>query len=128
MNIKIISTEGYALPAVIEVDGVKLGVMDNFSMMPSESIDPSSGEFSYLEDDDWGWDQMFQGNPDKEMKLVQTGDWSYDAYGQIKSINPVIADFGIFSLDLGEITNDERCIGEWIQEKVTRLDFWFNSK
>lgn len=70
---------------------------------------------------------MFSGNPKHEKKLVRIGDWSYEAYGQITSINPVVADFGLLSLELGELTNDPRCLGEWIVEKIDRLELTFRT-
>jgi hypothetical protein len=128
MEINIIKTDGHTLPAEVEVKGVILGVMDDFSMIPVENLDRSSGEFSYLRDENLSWDAMFQGNPDKETKLIRTGDWSYEAYGKIISINPVVADFGLFKLEVGYITNDTRCVGEWIFEKIERLDLTYYSK
>lgn len=103
--------------------------MDDFSVMPADvELDYGNPEFSHLGTDNHTWEQMFGGNADHRKELVRTGDWSYDAYGQIISIKPVVADFGLFRLTLGDFTNDERCVGEWILEKIQRLDMTLNAK
>lgn len=129
MKLKIFKSEGYGLQAEVEVDGQRLGVMDDFSAMPAGvDLDYENPEFSHLGSDSHTWEQMFGGNADHRKELVRTGDWSYDAYGQIVSIAPVVADFGLFRLTLGDFTHDERCVGEWILEKIQRLDMTLNAK
>lgn len=128
MNITIIRTEGYGLLAEVECDGEHLGVMDDFSAMPPHNIDFTRPEFSHLTLHDYDWETMFAGNPHKQKKMVRTGNWSYDAYGQLVSIGPVVADFGLMSLELGIVTHDPRCVGEWILAKIERLDLSFRSK
>lgn len=127
-EIGLIKTDGYGLLAEVIIGGQVLGVMDDFSMIQPELILNSEPEFSHLSLEGYTWEQMFSGNPDKKKMLVRTGDWSYEAYGQIISIKPVVADFGIIVLELGDFTNDERCIGEWIVEKIDRLDLTFRTK
>ena len=78
-------------------------------------------EFDHLEEG-FSWEDVFQGNPHKKKCLISTGEWSYDAFGQIISINPVKADFGPIILALGEWTHDERVVGEYIHWKISRLD------
>jgi len=68
------------------------------------------------------WEERFQKNNEKKKCLMKTGEGSYDGYGQIISINPVIADFGDIKLDIGNFTHDSRVIHEFIYEKVSRLD------
>ncbi len=127
MKVEIIKTEGYGLLAEVRVGEQLLGVMDDFSMVPVEQLSYAEPEFSYLGLEEYSWEQMFSGNLRQEKKLVRTGDWSYEAYGQIVSIKPVIADFGLFKLELGDFTNDQRCIGEWIVERIDRLDLTFRT-
>ena len=68
------------------------------------------------------WEIIFSENREKEIKLEQKGDWKYEAYGKILSINPVIVDFGEFELDTGNWTNDKKVIGQYIYWKIDRLD------
>ncbi len=75
---------------------------------------------------DTSWEEKFEKNKDRKKCLIKTGNWSYEGYGQIVSINPVIADFGDMKLELGEFTHDNRVIGEFIYEKIARLDVFIN--
>jgi hypothetical protein len=69
------------------------------------------------------WHSVFSGNPGRDKKLVKAiQTWSYTGLGQITSINPVIVDFGDFSLDTGFWTNDEKVTGEYIAWGIDRLD------
>lgn len=69
------------------------------------------------------WEVIFSENKEHKLGLEQASEeGSYYAYGQIVSINPIIADFGDIRLALGEWTHDERVIGEYIYWKIERLD------
>jgi hypothetical protein len=70
------------------------------------------------------WETIFGENREREIKIEKsdTKDWTYYCYGTIHSVKPVIADFGDFQLDLGDWTNDENIIGEYIYWVVARLD------
>ena len=69
------------------------------------------------------WDIIFSENAEKQKRLDPSpGLCSYYGYGCIESINPVIANFGCVRLHLGDWTNDERVVGEYIYWKVERLD------
>ncbi|MCD4784350.1 MAG: hypothetical protein K8T10_11065 [Candidatus Eremiobacteraeota bacterium] len=68
------------------------------------------------------WEETFSRNNQKKKCLINIGNWSYDGYGQIISINPVVVNFGCFPLELGDWTNDKRVIGEYIFWKIDRLD------
>ena len=127
MRVEILSTEGHGLEAKIRVEGHVLVVMDDFSTIPNEVMDLDRPEFSYLNIEGSTWEEQFSGNPNKLKKLVSKGGWSYDGYGQIVSIRPVIADFGLLKLDIGDFTNDERCVGAWIHEAIERLELTFRS-
>ena len=43
-------------------------------------------------------------------------------YGLIKSINPVVLDFGEFEIDKGDWINDSNLVGRYIYWKIDRLD------
>ena len=79
-------------------------------------------EFTTL---DYGleWGVVFSNNRQKERRLNKGQNaWEYEAYGEIKSIHPVIIDFGDIKLDTGNWTNDEKVIGEFVYWKIDRLD------
>jgi hypothetical protein len=70
------------------------------------------------------WSVIFNENKDKKLRLEKSknSEWSYYGYGKIKTIAPVIADFGDIQLELGNWTNDPNVIGEFIYWTIDRLD------
>lgn len=69
---------------------------------------------------------MFSENKDniKDLIIKPNSDWSYSAYGQIISVNPVVVDCGVAEFDLGNFSRDERLIGEYIFFDISRLDIY----
>ena len=129
MNAELIHTEGCGLEAEVVFADTKLTVMDAFSA-PEKMHDPGpleDIEFCANEFSDLSWEEIFQGNPTKEKKLVLLSGWSYLGYGEIVSINPTSVDFGIFTLEAGPRTNDARCIGEFVKLHIDRLDLLVRS-
>jgi len=123
MKAKFLSTEGEYLEAQIEVSGKILHVMDCFNgdiykCGDEINIDIQPGLF--FEDEEW--ESMFTGNPNNEKKIEHQSGWSYRAYGIVKSINPVIVDCGIFSIEGPLETNDERLVGDSVAFTITRMD------
>ena len=113
------------LLAEVRVDGQVLGVMDEFSPISPEEWARGLFEFGALlrdDDDPGGWERTFGGNPERVKRLVRTGDWSYEGYGQVVSIRPVVVDFGVLRLEVGDWTNDSRCVGEYVFVPIARLD------
>ena len=109
------STEGPYLQAIIEIDGVCLTVMDEFSV-DARNI-PSIGtefefEFNTVLDENESWESTFSGNPDSKFGLENLAGWRYRAYGRIISINPVVVDCGLLAVEDVIQTNDPRVIGE----------------
>jgi len=102
--------------------------MDDFSGFDPAHVDPHSPEFGILCLTDQSWDEMFRGNSGGKKELVKTGDWSYDGYGEIISVDPVVADFGDFTFEIGDFTTDQRCVGEFIHIVIDRLDLTFRSQ
>ncbi|NJB84311.1 hypothetical protein GGR26_000056 [Lewinella marina] len=70
------------------------------------------------------WDVIFTENKESELRITKTqnSEWSYYGYGKIKSIEPLVADFGDIQLELGNWTNDPKVIGEYIYWAIDRLD------
>lgn len=83
-------------------------------------------EFDFLEGIDISWEVMFSENKDKLKDLIikPNSTWSYSAYGQILSVNPVIVDCGIAELNLGYFSRDIRLVGEYIFFDIERLDIY----
>ncbi|ADB42919.1 hypothetical protein [Spirosoma linguale] len=75
----------------------------------------------------YDWMTTFKKNPTCERKLERgPSQCEYFGYGQILQIRPVIADFGDFKLDLGDWTNDDRVINEFIYWHIDRLEIALN--
>ncbi|WPC43406.1 hypothetical protein [Clostridium sp. JS66] len=83
-------------------------------------------EFDFLEGIEIQWEVMFSENKDKVKDLIikPNSTWSYSAFGQIVSINPVIVDCGIAEFNLGYFSRDERLIGEYTFFDIARLDIY----
>lgn len=125
MHVTLIETEGPWLAARLACGEEQLCVMDAFSLV--DRFAPRCGEqfeveLSALLTEDEPWEAMFTGNPDKAKRLEPLGGWSYRAYGQIVSINPVVVDCGILSVPDVLDTNDPRVVGEFIAFRISRLD------
>jgi hypothetical protein len=125
---QLLSTEGYGLRARFKLNGKEYAAMDDFTAFPPEKVDWSATEFSILRVTAQPWDSMFRGNPERRKELVSRGHWSYDGYGEIISIRPVVVDFGDFRFDVGDFTSDERCIGEFIHVIIDRLELAFHTR
>ena len=91
---------------------------DNF--LPGEEVSVSLTQLEYP----LKWDTIFGENKGRETKIEksETKDWTYYCYGIIQSVKPVIADFGDLQLDLGDWTDDEKVVGEYIYWTIDRLN------
>ena len=69
------------------------------------------------------WEVIFSENKG-HLKTIEPNkeQCSYMAYGKILSINPIKVDFGDLVMNVGNWTNDEKVIGEFIYWKIDRLD------
>jgi len=68
-------------------------------------------------------EETLQGNPLKKKELVPKGDCSYDAFGEIVSVDPIVADFGNgIELEIGNWSKDTSLIGKYIFVYIARLD------
>jgi hypothetical protein len=78
-------------------------------------------EFFFL-DSGTEWHEMFNANSTKRKTLIPVGEnWDYECFGQVLSVNPVIADFGDLTLDIGHLSHDTKLVGEYIWLKIDRL-------
>jgi len=120
-----ISTAGEYLEAIIEVNGQRLTVMDEFSLFLADSL-PKTGELCEVEfntylDEDETWEEIFAGNPDKLGLIEQIEGWRYRAFGKIISVNPVVVDCGLLQVEGVVCSTDPRLIGEYVAFSITRL-------
>ncbi len=123
-RVKLISTKGPYLEAIIEVDGQLLCVMDEFSV--STITAPRAGEsfefeFSPQIDEDESWEDIFSGNPEHRKGLESIAGWRYKAFGQVTQIGPVKVDCGLFHVEEVVNSSDPHLVGEWVAFTVTRL-------
>lgn len=120
-----ISTAGEYLEAIIEVNGQRLTVMDEFSLFSADSLpqagEPCEVEFSPYLDEDESWEEIFSGNPGKLVLIEQVEGWRYRAFGKIISVNPVVVDCGLLQVEGVVCSTDPRLVGEYVAFVITRL-------
>ena len=121
MKARFISTEGDYLEAKIEIDGTIFSVMDDFNGKTCEIGDEIDISLSESITDPGVWDDIFNSNPDKEKKLINTGGWEYLCLGEVIAVSPVTVDCDIMKIEEPFFTNDRRCIGEFVGFKMARL-------
>ena len=119
--------KGEGLPSVVEIEGISYEAMDCIGYGGSKVSEGDLIEVEFtvgIEDPGESWEGVFNGNPDHIKKLLCTKGWSYRAYGEIISINPVVVDCGIAKFEDAIDTHDARCIGEFIAFNIRRLNVW----
>jgi hypothetical protein len=81
-------------------------------------------KLDYLDGVDVPYHTMFSENKMEIKALIPKphNPWSYSAYGQVLSINPVIVDCGIATFDIGSMFREEKLIGRYIFFDIGRLD------
>ena len=124
MKAKLISTEGPYLEAVLEIEGTKIHVMDEFSLDIESSPkigDEFDFEFSNMADEDESWESIFSGNPERKIGVEQISGWKYRCFGKIISVDPVVVDCGLFKEEEVVSTHDEKVVGEYIAFTISRL-------
>lgn len=128
MIVTVVKTEGLYGLAEVKIANNSIFVMDNFSNENSKIdelnnlnlIDPQFSALFF----DLDWNVIFSLNEKKEKKLIRNKSWEYEAFGEISSINPVIGNFGLISLELGNFSNDPNLISNFIYMKIARLDLY----
>lgn len=117
-----IATEGDYLEAVIEVDGQRLHVMDEFGGAQLAAGTQVRLELSPMPSESDDWDAMFTSNPGREKRLLRLDGWRYLAQGVVVSVDPVVCDCGLLQLENPFTTHDERCVGAYVGVTLARLD------
>jgi hypothetical protein len=128
MKVEIINTDWFlgqeTCEGTVTFKGKNGGIIDAFSygedFATGAVVDVDFTSIDY----DLKWDVHFSENKNKNKFLVKIKNWEYEGYGQIKSIKPVIIDFGDIELNTGDWINDEKVIEEFIYWKIDRLDIY----
>ena len=117
-----IASEGEYLEAIIEVDGQRLHVMDEFGggQMPAGAqVQLQLWPMPSAMND---WDAIFRANPGQEQGLRPLDGWRYLALGVVTQVDPVICDCGLVQLENPFTTHDARCVGAYVGVILARLD------
>lgn len=117
-----IATEGEYLEAVIEVDGQRLHVMDEFGGAQMAAGTQFQAELWPLASESDDWDAIFGANPGAEKGLRRLDGWRYLALGVVVSVDPVVCDCGLLRVEDAFRTRDERCVGAYVGVTLARLD------
>ena len=117
-----IATDGEYLEAVIEVDGQRLHVMDEFGGAQMAAGTQFQAELRPMPGEADDWDAIFGANPGREKRLLRLDGWRYLALGQVISVDPVVCDCGLLQVEDAFHTRDGRCVGAHVGVTLARLD------
>ena len=117
-----IASEGAYLEAVIDVDGQRLHVMDEFGGAQLAAGTQVQLELSPMPSERDDWDAIFRANPGREQGLRRLDGWRYLALGVVVSVDPVVCDCGLLQLENPFTTHDARCVGAYVGVTLARLD------
>jgi len=117
-------TEGLGRRADVWVDGHLLTVCDDVSE-PDRPCPPGvldGASFRYVTHEAFTWDQAVAGNRAGRKRLDSDRGWAYTGYGQVRSILPVVIDFGLFEMHDANWTTDESLVGKSVRVTIDRLE------
>ncbi|MEG1325334.1 MAG: hypothetical protein RSD99_10615 [Janthinobacterium sp.] len=117
-----LASDGEYLEAVIEVDGQRLHVMDEFGGGQLAAGTQVRLELSAMPSEMDDWDAIFRANPGREKRLVRLDGWRYLALGVVISVDPVVCDCGLLRVEDPFTTHDARCVGAYVGVTLARLD------
>ena len=117
-----LASEGAYLEAVIEVDGQRLHVMDEFGGAQLAAGTQVRLELWPIASERDDWDAIFRANPGREQGLRRLDGWRYLALGVVVSVDPVVCDCGLLRLENPFTTHDARCVGAYVGVTLARLD------
>ena len=124
MEVRMEHTEGLGKMAEVWVDGHLLYVCDGVSAAGRRV---AAGviehvKFNYLTTEGFSWQQAVAGNPARKGQLDHIRKWSYAGYGRVRSIMPVVIDFGLLTMEDANWTNDEGLVGQFVRIPIDRLE------
>ncbi|MDN2701153.1 MULTISPECIES: hypothetical protein [unclassified Janthinobacterium] len=117
-----IASDGEYLEAVIEVEGQRLHVMDEFGggqLAAGTQVRLELWPMTSEQDD---WDAIFGANPGCVKGVRRLDGWRYLALGVVTQVDPVICDCGLLQLENPFTTHDARCVGAYVGVTLARLD------
>ncbi|MEG1116250.1 MAG: hypothetical protein RSE46_14540, partial [Janthinobacterium sp.] len=94
-----LASDGEYLEAVIEVDGQRLHVMDEFGGGQLAAGTQVRLELSAMPSEMDDWDAIFRANPGREQRLLRLDGWRYLALGVVVSVDPVVCDCGLLRVE-----------------------------
>ena len=117
-----IATDGDYLQAIMEVDGQRLHVMDEFGGSQLAAGAQLDVELWPMVSEGNDWEAIFRANPAEEKGLRRLDGWRYLALGQVISVDPVVCDCGLLRVEGAFHTRDARCVGAYVGVTLARLD------
>ena len=117
-------TEGLGKLAEVWVDGHLLYVCDGVSepgrRVPAGVIE--NVRFTYVTTEGLSWQEAVADNRARKRQLDHVRKWSYSGYGRVRSIMPVVVDFGLLEMEDANWTSDEGLIGQFVRIPIDRLE------
>jgi hypothetical protein len=123
-EIRMEQTEGLGRLAQVWVGGALLTVCDGVSE-PERRCPPgvlTATRFKYVSQQGVDLATAVAENPAYRRELEPLQRWSYIGYGRIKSIMPVVIDFGLITMEAPQWTNDESLVGQFVALPIDRLE------
>jgi len=124
MEVRMESTRGLGREAEVWVGGHLLTVCDGVSD-PAHKCLPGLLEnvaFSYVAVEPVRWDEAAKANRGEKKSLNHLRGWSYQGYGQVISVMPVVIDFGFLKMTDPGWTTDEDLVGCYVKLMIDRLE------
>ncbi len=123
-EIRMEQTEGLGRLAQVWVGGALLTVCDGISAADRRCRPGvlSSARFKYVSQQGVELSAAVADNPSYRRELEPLQRWSYIGFGRIKSIMPVVIDFGLITMEAPQWTNDESLVGQFVAVPIDRLE------
>lgn len=124
MEIRLESTVGLGKTAEVWVDGTLLTVCDGISAAGKRHAPGllEDVKFSYVSTESFTWADAAAGNRKRNKTLAQVRGWTYEGYGRVVSIMPVVIDFGVLTMEDGNWTSEETLVGQYVRVPIDRLE------
>ena len=123
-EIRMEQTEGLGGLAEVWLGGMLLKVCDSVS--DAEKRCPPGAvtevQFQYVSQQGFSLDDATRENPSRRREVEHLQRWAYIGYGQIKSIMPVVIDFGLLEMTDANWTTDETLVGKFVAVPIDRLE------
>ena len=123
-EIRMEQTQGLGRLAEVWFAGRLLEVCDSVSTSADRCAPGvmDATEFRYVSQQGFSLTEAVRENPSKRRELEHQRRWAYIGYGQIKSIMPVVIDFGMLQMTDANWTSDESMVGQFVAVPIDRLE------